>query len=421
MKNRIVFILIMALLIPQAVYAEESEEKGFFGGIGSWISDRASEAWDWTTETASDAWDKTTEAASDAWNWTSEAATSAWNWTAEVATGAWDGVTGFFDPPSTQGTPSIAPEPELPAGTQKMYLGYEPVKTGHDNGYSGEHSIGRDDPHFGLTLGKFYISGFTSAKSDDNDEFIFLKTVGDDVELHYELVQDIDMLGGDTFITIHSDDGGYDKYFGISSTYFGRGTLIVRHTDYQNNKGKPQIYADYLSAKMTGDADTVISLNEEGDYEIALDYEIRKDSYILGTKATKTDYSNYRVSFTIHIRNGNCMVFPFDIETGEELKNTAFVENGFYLDLAYSRYLDINVKRSVLVEGEGGVTEDVRFNRPARDGEQYDQEGIYTIAVKNRYTGEETTKTLYVGTDQRLKDYVAQGMGIEQIIGKINS
>lgn len=29
---------------------------------------------------------------------------------------------------------------------------------------------------------------------------------------------------------------------------------------------------------------------------------------------------------------GNCMVFPFDIETREELKNAAFTVNGFYLD-----------------------------------------------------------------------------------------
>ena len=29
-----------------------------------------------------------------------------------------------------------------------------------------------------------------------------------------------------------------------------------------------------------------------------------------------------------------------------------------------------------------GLTEDVRFNRPARDGDQYTDEGIYTITVR---------------------------------------
>ena len=302
-----------------------------------------------------------------------------------------------------------------------MYLGYQPVRTGLDNGYSGEKPIGRGDPHFGLTLGKFYVSGFSSALSNDQSSFIFLKTIGNDLELHFELAQDIDMLGGDTSKTINSDDGGYDKYFEISPTFFGRGTLIVRHTDYQNNTKEPQIYTDFLSAKMTGKADTVISLSEEGDYEVSLDYEIKNTNRILGTKVTKTDYSNYKLFFRFAVRNGNCMVFPRDIETREELKNAAVTANGFYLDLAYSRYLDINVQRSELNESSAGVTEDIRFNRPAKDGEKYTDEGIYTITVKNHYTGEETTKTICVGTDERLINYVSQGLSVEQIIKAIEN
>ena len=167
---------------------------------------------------------------------------------------------------------------------------------------------------------------------------------------------------------------------------------------------------------MSGDADTVISLNEEGDYEVALDYEIKCDSYVLGTKITKTSYSDYRIFFRFSVRNGNCMVFPFDAVTGEELKNTAATPNGFYLDLAQSRYLDILVKRSVLNEQDSGVTEDIRFNRPASDGEMYTQEGLYTIAVRNRYTLEQTVKTIYVGTDERYIDYVSNGYSVQQIM-----
>lgn len=114
------------------------------------------------------------------------------------------------------------------------------------------------------------------------------------------------------------------------------------------------------------------------------------------------------------------MVFPFDIETGEELRNTAIVPNGFKLDLARSRYLTINVKLSTLTQGAAGVVEDVRFNRPAKDGEEYTREGIYTITVQNEYTGQETTKTLYVGSDERLIDYVTQGFSLEQILQEMN-
>jgi len=78
------------------------------------------------------------------------------------------------------------------------------------------------------------------------------------------------------------------------------------------------------------------------------------------------------------------MIFPFDVKTGAELTNTAITENGFYLDLAKSRYLDINIKKEVLKNGADGLTEDIRFNKPAKDGYEYIDEGIYTITVSNR-------------------------------------
>ncbi len=404
MRRCAILLLAVLLLAFQSAFAEENV-KNIMNDIGAWISDTTDDVASWTAS-----------AATDAWNWTTSVADDAWHWASNTATGVWDGVTGFFDPPSTQGNPSIVPEPELPAGTNKIYLGYEVQKTGLDNGYVGNKEIGRDDPHFGLSIGKFYVSGFTSAMSMDQSDFIFLKTVGDNLELHFELTEDIDMLGGDTFVTINSDDGGYDKYFGISPTYFGRGTLIVRHTDYQNNPGTPQVYTDYLSGKMSGDANTIVSINEEGDYEIALDYEITESYYVLGTKVTNSRNTDYRIFFRFSVRNGNCMVFPFDASTGEELTNASATPNGFYLDLAYSRYLDIRVKRSLLVQQGSNYTEDVRFNRPASDGELYTQEGIYTITAANQYTGEQTVKTIYVGNDAQYIDYVSRGLSVEQIL-----
>lgn len=404
MRRCAILLLAVLLLAFQSAFAEENV-KNIMNDIGAWISDATDDVASWTAS-----------AATDAWNWTTSVADDAWHWASNTATGVWDGVTGFFDPPSTQGNPSIVPEPELPAGTNKIYLGYEVQKTGLDNGYVGNKEIGRDDPHFGLSIGKFYVSGFTSAMSMDQSDFIFLKTVGDNLELHFELTEDIDMLGGDTFVTINSDDGDYDKYFGISPTYFGRGTLIVRHTDYQNNPGTPQVYTDYLSGKMSGDANTIVSINEEGDYEIALDYEITESYYVLGTKVTNSRNTDYRIFFRFSVRNGNCMVFPFDASTGEELTNASATPNGFYLDLAYSRYLDIRVKRSLLVQQGSNYTEDVRFNRPASDGELYTQEGIYTITAANQYTGEQTVKTIYVGNDAQYIDYVSRGLSVEQIL-----
>lgn len=46
------------------------------------------------------------------------------------------------------------PDPNEP----RYYMG-EAVNTGQDNGYSGAHNIGSNDPHFGWTLGRFFVSG----------------------------------------------------------------------------------------------------------------------------------------------------------------------------------------------------------------------------------------------------------------------
>ena len=190
--------------------------------------------------------------------------------------------------------------------------------------------------------------------------------------------------------------------------------MIIRYTDYQNVSHDPIIYTNYLEANAVTGADTKVQLFEEGDYEVALDYKIQYDkSKLFGQVLPEETY--YRMFFKFSVRNGNCMVYPFDALTGAELQNTAVTENGFYLDLARSRYLDINVRRSVIVEGPSGMIEDERFNRPAKDGDQYTAEGIYTISVNNRYTGESTTKTIFVGSDELLQEYIQKGFSMDRL------
>lgn len=126
-------------------------------------------------------------------------------------------------------------------------------------------------------------------------------------------------------------------------------------------------------------------------------------------------YNDYRIFFRFSVRNGNCMVYPFDVATGAELTNSSITENGFYLDLARSRYLNIDIKKEIRRTGAEGLTEDTRFNKPAKDGEVYTDEGIYTITVSNLYTNQTTTKIIYVGTDSVLKAHVVTGLSIGDI------
>lgn len=296
-------------------------------------------------------------------------------------------------------------------GVSQFFFSADAVNTGVDNGFSNANVIQGNDKHFGWRLGRFFVSGYTRVTENSTDNPIFIKTLGDSITLWFDLEQNIDALNGNANLIIGEDQNGFDQYFGVQKTNFGRGTLIVRHADYRNAKGDPVIYTDYVLAKGTTGADTKVVLHEEGDYEVALDYELQDNdlTHILDK------FGNYRIFFKFSIRNGNCMVYPFDVATKAELQNTAVTENGFYLDLARSRYLDIDVRRSVLVEGPTGMTEDERFNRPAKDGDEYTDEGIYTISVRNRYTGESTVKTIFVGSNELLQEYIENGFNVDRL------
>lgn len=395
MKKVITALLMLTMLfLPSLAVMEEAaptntpepekstdvlnEVGGFFSDLWSGVSDTASNAWDGVSNAASDAWEGTSQFVSD-----------------------------LFATPEP--TPTKAPL-QTPDPNAVKYFYDKLTETGVSNGYTGDKKIGPDDPHYGWKLGRFCVSGYTRVTEDKDGNPVFLKVVGDKVAFRFYLEQDIDQLNGKAGVAIASDPKGYDEYFGIPKTDFKRGALVIRQITHENYEKAPTLYTDFLSASEEINADTMVELFEEGDYEVALDYEIKSPG-LLGI----TTYNDYRMYFKFSVRNGNCMVYPFDVATGAELQNTAITENGFYLDLARSRYLDINVKRSVLLEGASGITEDDRFNRPAKDGDQYTAEGIYTISVKNRYTGESTVKTLFVGTDELLQQYVASGFSADRL------
>lgn len=311
--------------------------------------------------------------------------------------------------------PSLAlAEGESSDGT-KYYLG-KSVNAGKDTGYSEDNAIDKDDVHYSWKLGQFVVSDYTRVADDDGTP-VFLKNVGDEVTLSFNLQQDINQLNGNANVTIDSDLNGYDQRLGVPQQDFGRGTLIIQYTDYQNNHHTPTVYSNYLDGVSTG-ADTEVTTFEEGDYEVVLDYSIKNVNHgrlpwvNIEILPGVTDYT-IRTKFKV--RNGNCMVYPFDVKTGDELTNTAFTENGFRLDLARSRYLDIDVKKEILADNGNELVPDTRFNKPARDGEEFTDEGVYTFTVKNRYTGQSTTKMIYVGNDPVLNAYVTTGKSVSDI------
>lgn len=282
------------------------------------------------------------------------------------------------------------------------------VRVENFDGYVGEELIKQGDSHYGWELGNFFVSGYTDEVVKDDGSVVFLKNVGDQVTLWFRLNQNIDGLNGNEKLSITADTEGYDQYFETPKMNFGRGVLIIRYTDHNNVKAEPILYTNYLEANASVGADTKVQLFEEGDYEVALDYEVTSDELI-------DKVGHYRIFFKFSVRNGNCMVYPFDVATGSELNNSSMTGNGFRLDLALSRYLKINIKREILKDSADGLVEDTRFNGAAKDGAEYTDEGIYTISVSNEYTGQLTTKKIYVGTNNILKAHMTTGLSIPEI------
>jgi len=260
-----------------------------------------------------------------------------------------------------------------------------------------------------LELGNFFVSGYTDKITNtENGEPVFLKNVGDKIVLWFNLTENIDAINNNEEIKVTADTENYDAYFKTKTMNFGRGTMIVRYTNPNNVGTGPIMYSNFLEAIAMTSANTMVQVAEEGDYEVALDYEITNTNLLITKK-------HYRIFAKFSVRNGNCVAYPIDLSTGSELMNSSVTENGFRLDLARSRYLKINVKYDTLRHGADGLVNDTRFNGPARDGTKYTQEGIYTIFAKNEITGQSTHKKIYVGKDPLIKAYIRTGVSIPKL------
>lgn len=285
---------------------------------------------------------------------------------------------------------------------------YDSINTGLDKGFSEVHSIEKNDPHYGWSLGRFMMSGYTERKANGSTP-VFMKTPGDSLILWFDLTQNIDELDGNTNLRINSDINGYDQQYQIKASDFGRGMLIVKHTDFRNDSPGIQQYKNYLAANDDTGANTKVEIKEEGIYEVALDYEILKDELI--------DHCfNYRISFTFEVRNGSGMFFLFDVTTGSELQDYSRTADGFRIDLANSHVLSVNYTRYALNEAETGL--DVRKTGLASDGDKFEKVGYYEITVTNTETNEKLTKHIFVGRAADLEEYKAVDDSLAKFSGQ---
>lgn len=314
--------------------------------------------------------------------------------------------------------PSVRKEEIL--DTKNAYEFSTVCRVDNQDGFDNPVRLSSDDPHIDWCVGKFYVSGYTDVIRDKNDDTvpIFLKVPGDRAALWFNLEQELDKCDGKTDIKVEATDSGSDKYFGTPTIKnFGRGTLIVRKKDKTNHPER-YIYTNYLEASATTGANTRVDLYEEGDYEVALDYQLHYDKpFVFGTTSTKT--LAYQVFFKFKVRNGDISAFIRDVDTNQFITNANVAEKGFYIDVANSQYLNMTIKREVLSEGLNGLVEDTKFSAVAKEGRNYTEEGIYTVTVKNLVTDDSITKTVYVGNRDIMLAHMKTGMPISEINEKV--
>ena len=154
----------------------------------------------------------------------------------------------------------------------------------------------------------------------------------------------------------------------------------------------------------------------EGDYEVALDYEVKNDKRNIFGLSVLPEYSYYRIYFKFSVRNADSNVRLYDVNDNTKLKTNDSTENGFELNQKLSRYLDVEVKHEIYDAEKNSFTEDKNLKTNAKNGGKYTDEGFYLITAKNRYTDSQTNRIVYVGKNAFLQECAQSGMMPDEIV-----
>ena len=275
----------------------------------------------------------------------------------------------------------------------------DPVNAGNKTGYGQSDRIDNKDPHSGWKLGRFILRGFSSEEIV-NGKSVFTRSMENDtLTLIFELQQDIYELNGDSKLYIDYDEKAEDTVFNYNEkdAQFGEGTLLIRRTDPNGKRDPIHPYKDYLAALYYGLLESDVEINQEGGYEIALDYLVTRD-------ALKNTTNGYRMSFEFEVKNGDSVVFLNDSVTGAELQDYSVTDNGFILSTIGSSTVSMQVTRYGI--SVNGNALDIRASEPASSGARFDQAGYYIIEMTNQVTGKTVEKHLFVHKDNKLEDYI---------------
>ncbi len=267
-----------------------------------------------------------------------------------------------------------------------------------ETGYANPKALSVGDPLVGVKVAGIKLNNFSSTVEKNGVRY-FLKTTPDVPFVTLELFTDMNNMGG-TGAFLNNDSSLRVPEYGYVDSV-GKGLLCVQHVD-ANGEIRNYCIKDILEC----DPVDPIILAEEGSYSISLMFETKRQT---GRKkvwdnpfkyhwSPVYEYRNYRIDTgTFHLINSNAMAFIFD-QSGNELKNGAVTSTGFVLDYANSHYLNVEIKREIMLDRNNSLQEttDIRSNTVGVNKRAYTQPGIYTISVTNIITGAVTTKRILV-------------------------
>lgn len=291
------------------------------------------------------------------------------------------------------------------AGINYAFFNVRPVNAGNKGGYAKRDNVTDKNLQYGWKLGRFILAGFT----EETTNGVFLKTLGDDITLLFDIDQDINALNGNAKMAIAVDKEAKDVPFNYSEkdASFGAGALFIQHEDYRHNKTLIPPYTNYLAANGTGVANTRVEINEEGIYEVALDYLIKTNG--IGGKT-----EGYRINFSFNVKNGDGVAFLRDYKTSSELQDYSITKNGFKIDLGQSHSIRAHVTRKDININETAL--DVREDKPASAGDSFTKEGYYIIEMTNIATGKTVTKNIFIGDQAALRRFLQVEPALGQFV-----
>ena len=181
---------------------------------------------------------------------------------------------------------------------ENVYYYDHVVNAGWDTGYSESKEISSDDVHYGWSLGKFIVTGFSRVEDEDSDNPVFYVPAGQTLKISFLLEQDIENLNpsedGKKRLYIANDKDGYDKEFDIAEGSMGRGALLME--DVEDPDEIWDYLDNFLANQKKGEEIEFFDVIE-GEYLIALDYEVADALVEVGKFSLFPKSGDYRIRF----------------------------------------------------------------------------------------------------------------------------